>query len=64
MKAKSFISDKGIVTVTEDEHKQVYITIGEVSMEFTSFDAALNWAKKEVFNGANIPRVFDDVCHS
>lgn len=53
MKAKTFLSNNGVIVVFENEHKEVFVIVREAMMDFASFDIALHWANKEVFNGSS-----------
>lgn len=51
MKAFSFLLNKEAVVIIENEHKEIETYGKEVNWNFTSFEQALRWAKKEVYNG-------------
>lgn len=53
MKAKTLLTKDNVIVVVENEHKEVFVLIKEVIMDFASFDIALHWANKEVLNGSN-----------
>lgn len=51
MKVKTLKSIFKTIVIVEDEHKEVNVFEGENYKKFLTFDQALKWAEKEVFNG-------------
>lgn len=51
MKAKTLKLNSKTITIIENEHKEVQVFEEEKVHIFSSFEQALKWAEKEVFNG-------------